>query len=93
MGIGGGIFLIAFGAILTFAVHAQLSWLDLAVVGWVLMLSGLTVLILTIWFWQQRRRRVGLTLVEQTQLNHDLGGVHPVRPDRPDADMPPSTAP
>jgi hypothetical protein len=92
MGIGGGIFLIALGAILTFAVHANLAWLDLRVVGWVLMLSGLTVLILTIWFWQQRRRRPGLTLVEQTQLSHDPAGIHPVLPEPPEAEVPPPPA-
>ena len=37
MGIGGSIFLIALGAILAFAVEADLGWLDLSVVGWVLM--------------------------------------------------------
>ena len=42
--------------------------IDLHVTGWVLMASGLAVLGLTIWFWQTRRRRHALTLVEQTQL-------------------------
>jgi cyanate permease len=85
MGIGGGIFLIAVGAILTFAVHATMSWLDLHVVGWVLMLAGLAVLVLTIWFWQGRRRRRTVSLVEQTQLTHDPAQVHPVLPTPPDA--------
>ena len=42
MGIGGGIFLVAIGAILAFAVRANFSWLDVHVVGWILMLSGAT---------------------------------------------------
>jgi hypothetical protein len=59
MGIGGSIFLIALGAILTFAVNdASIGVLDLSVVGWVLMLAGLAGLLITIWFWQSRRRTV-----------------------------------
>ncbi len=58
MGIGGSIFLIALGAILAWAVHIQVGWLDLRVVGYVLMLAGLVGLILTMWFWSSRRRRV-----------------------------------
>lgn len=56
MGIGGSIFLIALGAILAFAVNADISGLDINVVGYVLMLAGLAGLIITIWFWQSRRR-------------------------------------
>jgi hypothetical protein len=59
MGIGGSIFLIALGAILTFAVNdTSIGVLDLSVVGWVLMLAGLAGLVITIWFWQSRRRTV-----------------------------------
>jgi hypothetical protein len=58
MGIGGSIFLIALGAILAFAVNANISGLDLNIVGWVLMLAGLAGLIITMWFWQSRRRAV-----------------------------------
>jgi len=58
MGIGGSIFLIAIGAIIAFGVHVQMGWLDLAVVGWVLMLAGFVGLVLTLWFWNVRRRRV-----------------------------------
>jgi hypothetical protein len=58
VGIGGSIFLIAVGAILTFAVHINTGWLDLRVVGWVLMLAGIFGLILTLYFWNSRRRRV-----------------------------------
>ncbi|HEX6075938.1 MAG TPA: DUF6458 family protein [Micromonosporaceae bacterium] len=57
MGIGGSIFLIAIGAIIAFGVKRDLSWLDLDVVGWVLMLCGLTGMVLTISFWMTRRRR------------------------------------
>ncbi|MEU4552778.1 hypothetical protein EV382_5205 [Micromonospora violae] len=56
MGIGGSIFLIALGAIFAFAVEADLGWLDLAVVGWVLMLAGVAGLLATLYFWSSRRR-------------------------------------
>ncbi|WP_067494061.1 DUF6458 family protein [Actinoplanes sp. TFC3] len=56
MGIGGSIFLLALGAILAFAVDADISGLDINVVGYVLMLAGLVGLILTLYFWNSRRR-------------------------------------
>ena len=58
MGIGGSIFLIALGAIFAFAIDANLGWLDLNVVGWVLMLVGLVGLAMTLYFWNTRRRTV-----------------------------------
>ena len=56
MGIGGSIFLLALGAILAFAVNADISGLDLNVVGYVLMLAGLIGLVITLWYWNSRRR-------------------------------------
>ncbi len=58
MGIGGSIFLLALGAILAFAVNAEFSGIDINVVGYVLMLAGLIGLVVTIWFWNSRRRTV-----------------------------------
>jgi hypothetical protein len=58
MGIGGSIFLLALGAILAFAVNADFSGIDINIVGYVLMLAGLVGLIVTIWFWNSRRRTV-----------------------------------
>jgi uncharacterized membrane protein len=58
VGIGGSIFLIAVGAILAFAVHISVGWLSLNVVGYVLMIAGLVGLLLTLWFWNNRRRTV-----------------------------------
>lgn len=68
MGIGGSIFLIALGAILAFAVNADIGVLDLSIVGWVLMVAGLAGLIITIWFWQSRRRTV---------VSRSAGDVYP----------------
>jgi hypothetical protein len=58
MRLGTGIFLLAVGAILTFAVNAQLSGVDLKVVGWILMAAGALGVILELAVWAPRRRRV-----------------------------------
>ena len=58
MGIGVSIFLIALGAILTFATDVGVSGLDLDVVGIVLMLVGALGLIMTLLVWAPRRRRI-----------------------------------
>ena len=51
MGLGVGIFLIAVGAILTFAVDATTDAVDLDVVGWILMGVGLASVLLSLLFW------------------------------------------
>jgi hypothetical protein len=58
VGIGASIFVIALGAILAFAVHASLGFVSIQVVGWILMGAGAVGLILTVWFWNSRRRPV-----------------------------------
>ncbi|MFF5084708.1 DUF6458 family protein [Paractinoplanes atraurantiacus] len=58
MGIGGSIFLLAVGAILAFAVNADISGLDINIIGWILMAAGLVGLIITLWYWNSRRRTV-----------------------------------
>jgi hypothetical protein len=85
MGIGGGIFLVAVGAIITFGLRAHLDWLDLKVVGWVLMLSGAAALVLTLWFWHDRRRHAATSVVEETRLTHQHG---PVPPEPPESSLP-----
>lgn len=60
MGIGGSIALLVIGAILAFAVKdTDLGgWLDINVVGWVLILAGLVGMALTLYAWNSRRRRI-----------------------------------
>jgi hypothetical protein len=58
MGIGASVFLIAAGAIITFALDVTVGWLDLDVVGWVLMVAGVIGLIVTMTIWSGRRRSV-----------------------------------
>ncbi len=57
MGIGFSTFLLAVGAILTFAVHATVAGLDIRVVGIVLMAAGALGLVLTMVVFAPRRRR------------------------------------
>jgi hypothetical protein len=58
MGIGGSIFLLAVGAILAFAVNADISGIDINIIGWILMAAGLVGLVITLWYWNSRRRTV-----------------------------------
>ncbi len=58
MGIGASILLIAAGAILTFALNVSIGWLDLDVVGWIMMLAGAIGLFMTTVIWGPRRRAV-----------------------------------
>jgi hypothetical protein len=58
MGIGACVFLIAVGAILTFAVDATVGGIDIDIVGWILMGAGVLGLILTMTIWGNRRRTV-----------------------------------
>ena len=59
MGIGAGIFLIAVGAILTFALNDQdIAGINLAVVGVILMLAGAAGVILDLVIFAPRRRGV-----------------------------------
>ena len=52
MGLGVGIFLIAVGAILAFAVNSTSSAVDVNTVGWILMVVGLLGIVLSLLFWQ-----------------------------------------
>ncbi len=87
MGIGGAVFLVAFGAILAYGIHVDLRWVDLFVIGWVFILAGLTIASVTLWFWRERRHRDrAISIVEETRLIHDPG---PINPSPPEAQPPP----
>ena len=73
MGIGVSLILIAAGAILTFAVNATVSGVDLDAVGWILMIVGIVGFLLSLAFWSswggpayfaggERRRRTTTTV-------------------------------
>lgn len=71
--------MIAVGAILAFGVRYDMAWLDLDVVGWVLMLAGLTGLLLTFHFWNRRRRATGV--VTERHYYNGRAAPSPVRDD------------
>jgi Domain of unknown function (DUF6458) len=70
MGIGVSIFLLAVGAILTFAVEAEVAGIDLDVVGLILMAVGALGLVMTLLVWGPRRRvaRVERSVVPQREV-------------------------
>jgi hypothetical protein len=49
-GIGFGIFLVALGAILRYAVTAEVSGIDIGVVGVILMVAGIVLFLLSLFF-------------------------------------------
>jgi Domain of unknown function (DUF6458) len=56
VGIGASVFLIAVGAILTFAVHASVSGIAIHTVGVILMIAGALGLTVTLTIFAPRRR-------------------------------------
>ena len=58
MGIGASIFMLAVGAIITFAFNIRVGWLDLDIVGWVLMAAGALGLIMALTIFNRRRTTV-----------------------------------
>lgn len=51
MGIGASLFLVAVGAILAFAVEAEVSGIELETVGMILLVVGIVGLLLSMLFW------------------------------------------
>lgn len=51
MGIGVSLILIAAGAILAFAVNAEVSGLDITTVGWILLIVGIVGALISMIFW------------------------------------------
>jgi hypothetical protein len=90
MGISGGIFLIALGAMLAFAIRLDPWWIDLDTVGLVFIISGAAVILVTLWYWKDRRRRVIRSWVEENRLSRQTGDGGSQPPIPPDAPPPPS---
>jgi hypothetical protein len=65
MGIGVSIFLIAVGAILTFAVHATLSGVSIQTIGVILMVVGVIGLLVTMLIFAPRSRARGGVVEER----------------------------
>jgi uncharacterized protein DUF6458 len=59
--LGTSLFLIAVGAILTFAINASVSGIDIATVGIILMIVGVIGLLISLFFlgeWRSRHRAI-----------------------------------
>lgn len=65
MTIGTGIALFVIGAILAFAVHVQISWIDLNMVGYILMAAGVLGIIIGAIVLIVRRGRRGGSVDDQ----------------------------
>ena len=55
MSIGSGIALLVIGAILAFAIHIPIDWVDLNVIGYIMMVAGAVVFIIGIVLYVRRR--------------------------------------
>ena len=83
MGYGLGVFLLALGLILALAVQDLIDAVDLTMVGWILVLAGLLVIVLTAV--QANRRRQHTTVARTTQAD----GSQAVSERRTEQDPPP----
>jgi hypothetical protein len=61
MSIGAGIFLFAIGAILAFAVNVEVEWVNLDMIGYILMGAGAIVFIIGLVLMARRRRSETVT--------------------------------
>jgi hypothetical protein len=73
MGIGTGIFLFAVGAIMRFAVSAQMQGFNVHTVGVILMIVGVLSTVLSMFFWQSwggfhRGAREGTVVVREREV-------------------------
>lgn len=58
MSLGTGIVLFVIGAILAFALNIQVSWIDLHLVGYILMIAGVVGVIIGVILLTRRRRTI-----------------------------------
>lgn len=83
MGYGLGIFLIAVGLILALAVQDSISSVDLTMIGWILVLAGVLVVVITAIQMNSRRR------VASTQVTTHSDGTQSTTQTRSEGSNPP----
>jgi Domain of unknown function (DUF6458) len=71
MGIGVSLFLLAVGAVLTFAVNATVSGIEISTVGIILMIIGGVGLLISLMLVSTERRRATTTVVETPVIRRD----------------------
>ena len=86
MGIGVGLVLIAFGAILTWAVDAEVSGLNVTAVGVILLVLGILVSLLDLMWWRTWTWYSAGPPWRRTTYVHDAGyAAQPAQPAAPAA--------
>lgn len=83
MSLGSGIFLIVIGAILTFALNIKVTWIDLHLVGWILMAAGLVIVIIGIVLIARKRMSVVINRTGVDPKNGEQIAQSERRDDRP----------
>jgi hypothetical protein len=68
MGIGTSLFLVAVGAILYFAVNADIQGLEISTIGLILMIVGVIGLVISLFFLSSARRDSGRTVVRERDV-------------------------
>ncbi|MFC7404152.1 DUF6458 family protein [Georgenia alba] len=71
MGIGGGIFLIVVGAILAFAVTAEVPYVDLTTIGYICMVAGAVALVIALIVNKQRSNTKHTYVERRDDPRHD----------------------
>ena len=72
MGIGTSIFMIAVGAILYFAVNADISGLEISTVGLILMILGIVGLLISLYLTSMASRRGGVVSDRPVARERDI---------------------
>ena len=85
MGYGLGILLLVVGLILALAVNASVSGVDIQTLGWILVLGGIVVLVLTAVQLNMRRRTSAVRVITHSD------GTQTVSERRVESDPPPPT--
>ncbi len=86
MGVGVGLILIAFGAILTWAVDAEVSGLNVTAVGVILLVVGILVVLLDFFWWRSWTwYAAGPPWRRTTYVRDTAAPVQPVQPVQPAA--------
>ena len=73
MGIGSGIFLFAVGAIMRYAISAQMQGINIHTVGIIVMIAGAAVAVVSAFFWRswggfRRGTTAGTTVVRERAI-------------------------
>lgn len=76
MTIGGGIALLVIGAILAFAVNLENAWIDLDLIGYILMGAGVVVFIIGLVLLARRRQSVSTTRVMADPVSGERVSQH-----------------